>query len=78
MAQIDLDVIKKITKDRNTVHPKVYSTYTVFTKNDEKFVQIDTYGKSDREFPGKISQSFQIDKEIAKFLISMLKNEFEI
>lgn len=57
MAQIDLKNIKKIEKNRNTVHDKVYTTYTVFGVERDRYVQIDTYGKIDRENPEKISQS---------------------
>ena len=78
MAQISLESIKKIEKYRNTIHDKVHTTYTVFEMNGEKFVQLDTYGKIDRENPEKISQSFQIDCETAKFLVDILSKEFEL
>lgn len=78
MAQIDLDTIKCIDKDRNSVHTKVYTTYTVFEQDRNKYFQMDTYGKSDREMPGKISQSIQFDKESAKFLVEILKKEFNL
>ncbi|MFR5731522.1 MAG: methionyl-tRNA formyltransferase [Clostridium sp.] len=54
------------------------ATYSVFEKTGQKYFQIDTYGKSDREIPGKISQSFQLDKECAKFLVERLKKEFDL
>lgn len=57
MAQINLKNIKKIEKNRNTVHDKVYTTYTVFSVEGDRYVQIDTYGKIDRENLEKISQS---------------------
>lgn len=76
MAQISLESIKKIEKYRNTVHEKVHSTYTVFEMDGEKYVQIDTYGRIDRENPEKISQSFQFDKETAEFLMKLLREEF--
>ena len=44
MAQISLDSIKRIEKYRNTIHDKVYTTYTTFEADGEKYVQIDTYG----------------------------------
>lgn len=78
MAQIDLNNIKQIVKQRNSVQDKVYTTYSVFYDGREKYLQIDTYGKSDREIPGKISQSIQIDKETARYLVSLLKSEFDI
>ena len=76
MAGINMDTIKRIEKERNSVHTQVNATYTVFTESGKKYVQIDTYGKSDREIPEKISQSIQIDEECAKFLIKLLVNEF--
>ena len=79
MARINLDTIKKFNKDRNTVHTPVAATYTVFDTVDGKhYVQIDTYGKNDREIPGKASQSIQFDKESAKFLVELLKKEFDL
>ena len=78
MAQISLESIKRIDKNRNTIHEKVHTTYTVFEKDGEKFVQLDTYGRIGRENPEKISQSFQIDQCTASFLINLLKESFGI
>lgn len=78
MAQIDINSIKRIEKERNSVHEEVHTTYTVFKKAGEKYVQIDTYGKAGREIPGKISQSIQINDKSARFLVNLLVNEFGI
>lgn len=78
MAQISLEGIKKIEKTRNTLHEKVYTTYTVFKADGEKYVQLDTYGKIGRENPEKISQSIQFDKAAAQFLVDLLRNEFSL
>ena len=78
MAQIDLENIQKIEKNRNTVHDKVHTVYTVFQANGAKYVQLDRYGKNDRENPEKISQSIQLDAEAAEFLVNLLKQEFNI
>lgn len=78
MAQISLESIKQIDKYRNAIHEKVHATYTVFEQNGVKYVQLDTYGRIDRENPEKISQSFQLDKSSAEFLISILQKAFEI
>ena len=78
MARIDLNNIKKIDKYRNTIHDKVHATYTVFDMEGSRFVQFDTYGKIDREMPEKISQSFQIDKATAEYLVSLLREEFHL
>lgn len=77
MAQIDIEKIEILDKDRNNVHEKVYTTYSSFDKFGEHYLQIDMYGRSDRELPGKISQSIQLDKEAASYLIDLLKKEFD-
>lgn len=76
MARINLETIQKIEKERNTIHTKVDATYTVFTDGDEKFIQIDTYGSSNREIKGKISQSIQFDRETAKYLLKLFIEEY--
>lgn len=76
MAQINHVSIKRIEKSRNTVHEKVYSTYTVFEKAGNKYVQIDMYGRDRRDNPEKISQSVQLDAEAARFIVKCLISEF--
>lgn len=76
MAQISLENIKKIEKQRNVIHEKVHTTYSIFELDEKKYVQIDTYGRLDRENPEKISQSIQLDKEAAEFLVNILIKEF--
>ena len=39
---------------------------------------LDTYGRIERENPEKISQSIQLDKETAQFLVDILCKEFDI
>ena len=76
MAQLDIEKIERLNKDRNTVHEKVYTTYSTFNSCGKHYVQIDTYGRSDREQPGKISQSIQLDEKSAKDLFDLLKAEY--
>lgn len=78
MAQLNLTNIKRIEKYRNTVHEKAFSTYTVFNKGEDKYFQIDTYGKVDRKIPEKVSQSLQFDREAARFLVDALTREFNL
>lgn len=78
MAKIDINKIKKLNKERNTVQEEVSSTYTVFERNGEKYFQIDTYGRNDRIETEKASQIIQIDKDSAKALIRLLLREFNI
>jgi len=76
LAQIRLDDIERIEKARNVLHEKVYTTYTSFEKNGQKYFQLDTYGTSSREIPEKVSQSFQLDENAARFLVKLLIEEF--
>ena len=76
MAQIDVAKIEKIDKERVTIHEKVYTTLSTFDSYGKHYVQIDTYGRSDREMQGKISQSIQLDESSAKYLFDLLKKEY--
>lgn len=76
MAQISLENIRKIEKSRNTIHEKVDTTYTVFEMDGKKYVQFDTYGRLGRENPEKVSQSIQLDRDTAQFLVNILREEF--
>ena len=78
MAQIDIKNINRVEKERNTIHEKVYTTYTVFEKNGGKYFQLDTYGRVNRENPEKISQSIQLDKEMAEYIVQLLAHEFNL
>ena len=78
MAKIDVNKMKKLNKERNTVQDEVSATYTVFEKFGEKYFQIDTYGRSDRVETEKASQIIQFDEVSAKELIKLLRTEFNI
>ncbi len=78
MAQINLENLRKVEKTRNTIHDEVYTTYTVFTYGGEKYVQFDMYGRVDREMPEKISQTIQLDKDAAKYIVNLLSQEFNL
>lgn len=78
MAQISLKDIQRIEKNRNIVHEKVHTTYTVFHKDGETYFQLDTYGCTGRENPEKLSQSIQLNSETARFLVDILRHEYNI
>ena len=78
MARIDLQKIKKMDKNRNTIHEEVTATFTFFEMEGEKYFQIDTYGKGDREMPEKVSQVLQFDKQTAKYFVNLLIKEFSL
>jgi hypothetical protein len=62
--------------ERNSIHEEISATYTAFHNSGRTFLQIDTYGRSDREIPGKKSQSIQLDEQGAEALFKILKKEF--
>lgn len=76
MAQIDIETIRRIDKERNSLHEKVVTTYTSFEQDGKKYFQLDTYGRANREMPEKISQSIQFDEESARLLVNLLVEEF--
>ena len=78
MSFVFTTLIVFIEKQRNVVHDEVYSTYSVFEINGERYVQLDTYGRVGRENPEKLSQTIQLNRETAKFLVELLSREFEL
>lgn len=78
MALISKTNFEKITKERNYVHEPVKATFTTFADGDKKYFQIDTYGSDSRKMKEKISQSIQIDKDMALELIKTISKEFDI
>lgn len=78
MALIVTSDLTELDKERNAVHENVIATYSVFDINGKKYFQIDTYGRSSRKYQDKISQSIQFDIETAKYLIQLLKKEFDV
>lgn len=69
--------LEKKNLTRNVVHETVDCTYTIFTDGDgRRYFQIDTYGRSDRQIPGKKSQTLQFDAAAVKRLLEILRQEF--
>ena len=62
--------------NRGRVHGEVACTYATFEIEGRRYLQLDTYGSSDRAFPGKISQSIQVDREGARALKRVLDRSF--
>jgi len=68
--------LENIDAGKRTKHQEIHATYCIVENEGEKFFQIDTHGKSDRENPNQTSQTIQFDKNIAKKLVSILIDEF--
>ena len=78
MALIQKTHFSRITKDHYRVHEPVDASYSILYEGENKYLQIDTYGSAERQIKGKTSQSIQIDDEMARELVSILKREFSI
>ena len=64
-------------KTRNSIHNITdCSFYIFFDKAGKKFLQLDTYGSSDRENPGKVSQSLQFSEKAISELKKLIEREF--
>lgn len=78
MAQINVQNIERLEKQRNIIHKEARATYTIFEVDGEKYVQLDTYGQEDRESPEKISQSIQLNRETARYLVRLLIDAYDL
>lgn len=77
MAMVDVSKMKRVEKQRVTVHAAARATYTIFEDEGKRYFQIDTYGRATRDMPEKISQTIQIDRQSAMKLISLLAETFK-
>ncbi len=61
------------------LHPtEVAAKYLIAERDGKKVLQINTYGSSDRQIPGKLSQTIQVDQKAAEQLFEILKREFRL
>lgn len=76
MARISKETLRRINKERNSIHTAIPGGYTVFVGDDgKKYFQLDTYGNPDRITPEKISQSVQFDADTARVLMDIFTTE---
>lgn len=60
-------------------HPtKVVCRYSVEDRGGRRILQLDTHGSTDRELPGKLSQTLQVDADGAKALLAILREAFDL
>ncbi len=57
-------------------HDEVEAVVRLIECDGEKLIQIDTFGRSSREIPGKISQSLRLDETAFRKLIELGKKHF--
>lgn len=69
--------LKPINLERDAPHREVECTYSIIHDDDGRtYLQLDTYGSSERQFPGKKSQSIRFAPEAIQQLKSLLAEHF--
>ena len=65
---------------RGGMHPTTVDARVkvIQTHGVDPLVQIDSFGSSDREFEGKLSQTLQLDRRAAIELVEILKRAYEL
>jgi hypothetical protein len=71
-----VNTIEKIQKTSQRVHGPVECSYSVFSEGGKRYLQLDTYGSSDRAQPGKVSQALQFDRKSAERLLQLIHEAF--
>jgi len=69
---------KQKSMARNSIHDEIGATYTIFERDDRVFVQIDSYGRADREKPNSKSQTIQLDEIGGRQLVQILTGAFRL
>jgi len=72
-------LIKSFTEkkpERDSRHTDAEATWYVGGVGDTRFLQIDTYGSSDRQIAGKVSQSIRLDARAARDLRALIDRAF--
>lgn len=67
--------MEKIELERDTRHTEVDCTYSIILNPDgKKYLQIDTYGSTNRKISGKKSQSIRFAPEALKQLRMIIED----
>ena len=69
---------KKLDGERYQLHSEVEARYAAFERDGKAFFQVNTYGREDREMPGKVSQTIQLDRDGAAQLVEILRKTFNL
>ena len=57
-------------------HTEVECGYRIFMGAAGAILQLDTYGSDERQIPGKVSQSLQVDEYAARELLTLIRRAF--
>lgn len=62
--------------DTSRIHGPVECGWRVFEIDGRRILQLDTYGSRDRQLPGKVSQTLQLDRAGAEELVRIMTHAF--
>ncbi|MEU7355040.1 MULTISPECIES: hypothetical protein [Streptomyces] len=71
-----IKAFQAVSSDVQRLHGPVVCGYRSFEVGDQRVLQLDTYGSSDRQIPDKISQSIQLDADGARELLKIIEVAF--
>jgi hypothetical protein len=67
----------RIPSPSNRVHrTQVECGYATIDSDGARYIQLETYGSGDRQIPGKVSQTLQLDSDAAAQLTKLLSKTF--
>jgi hypothetical protein len=67
-----------VTLERETRHSEAECTYSIVSDDQgHRYFQVDTYGSTDRQIPGKKSQSIRFAPEAINQLRELLSTHFQ-
>jgi len=68
---------EQLALEKDSPHKDVDCTYSVVTdERGRRYLQIDTYGSTDRKMPGKKSQPIRFAPEAIKQLKTLIQQHF--
>ncbi|MBI2816434.1 MAG: methionyl-tRNA formyltransferase [Acidobacteria bacterium] len=69
--------LKSLKLEKESPHSEVECTYSIVTDDHgQRYLQVDTYGSTTRQIPGKKSQSIRFAPEAIEQLKVLLANHF--
>ena len=67
---------EEVAAGNDRLHGPVHCGYKIFVGSEGPILQMDTYGSTERQIEGKVSQTLQIDRSAAKQLLELLCKAF--
>lgn len=77
MARIDISRFSESKSKNQRPHNLISGEYTIIYLENQKLLQIDTFGSDDRQIKGKMSQSIQLDKAVLEKLVNIYFEKFK-